>query len=194
MTTARYSELFGGADRYKALKCLFGNPTRTFGARELAAEAQIDPGNASRWLRRWADAGLLERTQVLQYPRYGVARDPALDQLQKFFQQDSALVDQLRERVARLGPRVTSAAVFGSVARGEATGSSDVDLILVTDMSRLEAQAAFKALARKIGRQIDVLPFTHQQWQESVSTKNPLAMSILATPPLILKGSLDAAA
>ncbi|NNU44764.1 hypothetical protein [Ramlibacter montanisoli] len=46
------TELLGGAGRYKALRCLYEQPSRAFGTRELAALAGIDPSNASRWLRR----------------------------------------------------------------------------------------------------------------------------------------------
>jgi DNA-binding transcriptional ArsR family regulator len=117
VNTELFSELFGGADRYRALRCLFENPGRTFGARELAAQAQIDPGNASRWLRRWADAGLLEKTYVLKYPRYRPADDPTLKPLHQLFQQESEVIRQLRERISKLGNRVEAAAVFGSTAK-----------------------------------------------------------------------------
>src|SRR5262245_14927220 len=52
VNSALMSELLGGAARYKALRCLYEQPARAFGTRELAAAAGIDPANASRWLRR----------------------------------------------------------------------------------------------------------------------------------------------
>ena len=60
MNTALLSELFGGLSRYKALRCLYEQPARAFGTRELATLAGIDAGNASRWLRRWSEVGLVE--------------------------------------------------------------------------------------------------------------------------------------
>jgi hypothetical protein len=43
MNTKMLSELFGGAERYKALKCLFANPGRDFGVRELVGEHKSPP-------------------------------------------------------------------------------------------------------------------------------------------------------
>jgi hypothetical protein len=106
MNAALLAELFGGTDRFRALSCLFENPGRTYGARELAAEAGIDPGNASRWLRRWADAGLLEKTHVLKMPRYRPVADPSLKPLFDLFQQDSRVVSELRERLQKLDGQI----------------------------------------------------------------------------------------
>jgi len=192
MNTQLLSELFGGTDRYRALKCLFENPGRAFGARELASQAEIDPGNASRWLRRWADAGLLDKSYLLQRPRFQAGSDPALKPLQDLFQQDSDLVKRLRERIARLGDRVQAAAVFGSTAKGTTATNSDVDLLLLTDMSRLEAQAFFKPVGRSLRRPVNVLAYQPQAWARAVASENPLALDILNGPQIPLKGSVDA--
>jgi predicted nucleotidyltransferase len=188
------TELFGGADRYKALKCIFQNPGRHFGARELAAEAHIDPGNASRWLRRWAEAGLLEKTLVLNMPRYAAAADPALKHLSLFFQQDSDMVRQLRDRVGEIGVPVDAAVVFGSTAKGTAGADSDIDVLLLTDMPRLAAQTFFKPVARKLGRPVNVLVYKTKSWKEAVANDNPLAIDILGGSLIALKGDIHAIA
>lgn len=193
MNTQMLAELFGGAERYKALKCLFENPGRDFGARELAGEAQIDPGNASRWLRRWADAGLLEKKEILKRTRYFASRDPALSYLRLFFQQDSELARLLDAQVAELGERVKAAAIFGSTAQGTDSADSDIDLLLVTDMPRVEAQTLFKPVGRLLGRPVNVLTYEPSRWREAVASGNPLAAEILGGALIQLKGDLHAA-
>jgi predicted nucleotidyltransferase len=67
----------------------------------------------------------------------------------------SPLPDPLRERLQTLAP-VRLAAVFGSTARGEARGGSDVDLALILEpdspRNRREVEAE---LARAAGREVD---------------------------------------
>jgi predicted nucleotidyltransferase len=184
------TELFGGADRYKALRCIFQNPGRHFGARELAAEAGIDPGNASRWLRRWAGVGLLEKTAVLNMPRYTAATDPSLQHLLLFFQQDSDMVRLLRERIAEATVTIDAAAVFGSTAKGTTGANSDIDVLLLTGMSRLAAQTLFKPVARKLGRPVNALVYRTRDWQEAVAGGNPLALDILGGSLITLKGDI----
>ncbi|WP_454690875.1 nucleotidyltransferase domain-containing protein [Achromobacter aloeverae] len=191
MNTQMLSELFGGAERYKALKCLFESPSRDFGARDLASAAGIDPGNASRWLRRWAQYGLLEKKEILNRPRYSVSPDPALAHLRLFFQQDSEVVRVLREQLSELGDRVIAAAIFGSTARGTDGADSDIDLLLVTKIPRVQAQASFKPAGRQLKRPVNVTTFEPDRWREAVASGNPFALELLGDALIALKGDLN---
>lgn len=56
-----FSELFGGRDRWQLIRALLTIPEGQFlGTRKLAELSNIDSGNASRWLRRWASVGLVQ--------------------------------------------------------------------------------------------------------------------------------------
>jgi hypothetical protein len=77
------AELFGGVDRCRAFRLLFADPERAFRARELAALAGIDPGNTSRWLRRWTEAGLLQAVVRDGHRAWRVAPDPRLAALRQ---------------------------------------------------------------------------------------------------------------
>ena len=54
MNESTLVEVFGSLGRLRALRALFAEPERGFGQRELAAQAQMDPGGVARLLRRWA--------------------------------------------------------------------------------------------------------------------------------------------
>lgn len=188
------AELLGGAARYRALRCLYEQPSRAFGTRELATAAEIDPGNASRWLRRWAEVGLVERHMARGGPVFQAATNPSLAPLGQLLQQDSLLVQLLRERLDALGESVDAAAVFGSTARGSSDGNSDIDLLLLTALPQLKAQALFKATGRALGRPINVLAYTPAAWRQAVAAGNELARDILDHPLIQLKGRIDATA
>lgn len=191
MNVKAMSELFGGGARYKALQLLFGHPDRGFGARELAAEAGIDPGAASRWLRRWAEVGLLERRDQGRQRVYTASPDPSLAALRQLMRQDSDIVRVLRASLADLDLPIRTAAIFGSIARGDEHASSDIDLLLVTPGSRLKAQAHFKAAGRELGRPVNVLTMTPLEWAAS-QEGDELTAQILNNPVILLKGELRA--
>lgn len=64
-----------------------------------------------------------------------------------------------------LGGRVANAYLFGSHARGEASGESDVDLILVTDTKRPfpERGKDFLDVVHRLGA-VDLLIYTPAEW------------------------------
>ncbi|MEV6359578.1 nucleotidyltransferase family protein [Nocardia asteroides] len=69
------------------------------------------------------------------------------------------LLPAIRELCAQYG--VTELAVFGSVARGEATDSSDVDLLYVRGPHAIRGLAFFELadqLAELLGTPVDLVP------------------------------------
>ena len=187
------SELLGGAGRYKALRCLYEQPARAFGTRELAALAGIDPSNASRWLRRWSEVGLVERRMERGVPLFQAARDPGLAPLAQLLQQDTRTSQLLSEQVHALGDKVEAAAIFGSAARGESGASSDIDLLLLTDVPQLKAQALFKGVGRELGRPVNVLAYSPRAWRQALASGDAFVLEILNSPMVLLKGDVHAA-
>lgn len=193
MNTALMSELVGGAGRYRALRCLYEQPEREFGTRELAAAAEIDAGNASRWLRRWTEVGLVDRKTVRGLPVFQASTDPALGPLRALVMQDSELVRVMREHLATIKGQVEAAALFGSAARADMHSDSDIDLLVLTpDLSRLQAQAHFKPAGRALKRAVNVLVYTPEDWRQARDDRNPFVLDILGHPTVELKGSLHA--
>lgn len=194
MNTILMTELFGGAGRYKALRCLFEHANQAFGTRELATAAGIDSGNASRWLRRWADIGLLERRTERGLAVFQAAKDPALAPLKQLLQQEGETAQVLRAQLETLDEDVDAAVIFGSAARGETHAESDIDVLLLAPrLSRLSAQAHFKPAGRRLGRPVNVQVFTRQAWQEAIDSGDAFAHDVMTQPVVILKGSLYAA-
>jgi len=193
MNAALMAELVGGMARFRALRCLFEDPAREFGTRELAFAAGIDPGNASRWLRRWTEVGLVERRDERGTPLFKAAGDPALHPLAELMQQASHGTEVLRARVESLDA-VRAAAIYGSAARAESGRDSDIDLLLITTLPQLKAQALFKPVGRELRRPVNVLAYTPVEWQKANVSGDAFVREIRSRPLIILKGDLDAAA
>lgn len=193
INVALMTELLGGAARFKALRCLFEEPDRAFGTRELAAAADIDPGNASRWLRRWANVGLVERHEERGTPLFKAAGDPALAPLAQLMQQASRTMEVLQRRINSIGA-IEAAAIYGSAARGTVRSDSDIDLLLITSMPQLKAQALFKAAGRELRRPVNVLVFTADEWRRAIASGDAFVREIRNQPLVTLKGALDGVA
>lgn len=190
MNESQMVELFGGTARFRALKALFAEPGRGFGQRELAAEAGVDPGAVARLLKRWVTIGLVTRRQQDGLPRYFASVDPALSSLVTLMQQDSRLVSTLKDALETV-PGVAVALVFGSVARGEATASSDVDVLVLGSASELKVNAALKPAGRSLGRAVHATAFTIKAFLEQVREGESFAQEIVQGPRITLIGGLE---
>jgi predicted nucleotidyltransferase len=169
------------------LGLLFGNPERTYYANEIVRHARAGIGTVQRELERLAAAGLLTVSRVGNQKHYQANREsPIFSEMEAIVlktMEPEAGVRRLaaRETRARYAAgrkkpaldvpkrqletvcrrhRVRRLGVFGSAARGEATGASDVDLLVefekeaqtsLFDMVRLQEE-----LSRLFGRKVDL--------------------------------------
>ncbi len=90
----------------------------------------------------------------------------------KFFRLDRARVDQALGRyVDRLAedPAVLAVLLFGSLARGDATGTSDADLVVILNASTEPFHARIPAFRFSgIGISMDIFPYTLGEAQQAV--------------------------
>lgn len=191
MNHATLAELFGSADRFRALRTIFSEPGRGFGQRELARAAGVDPGNVSRLLKRWLEVGLVQRIQKDGLPRYYATKDPAFAPLVALMQQDSELIRTLRDFLASL-EGVQVAVIFGSFARGEEAAESDVDVLVLGKLSELKVNTLLKPVGRKLGRPAHASVSTIEDFRKQIQAGESFAREIVQGPRIALIGDLDA--
>lgn len=117
---------------------LFSQPEGVTG-RTLATLVGVSPFKINQSLRRLESQGVITVTSVGRANVYRLQRDHLLTKevilpLLKF---EETLLSTLGEAIMqRLTPRPLSILVFGSVARGEESAQSDIDLLLVYDKNQ----------------------------------------------------------
>jgi len=151
--------------------------------RQLAAAAGVAPGNASAVIEELIRAGLVSETaagraSMVALNRSHLAAGPVL----ALAGLRGELIRRLRERLS-VWPDLLGAWLFGSVARGDADGDSDVDLLIVAD--DLQSAQLHDRLAQLhsdvrswTGNDLQLVEHSHTSWRKLVRTKNPLVEQI----------------
>lgn len=187
MSNARLSELFGGKGRFSLLRELYLNPDRQFTIAGLAKMGH-DAGNVGRWLNRWARLGLVEKTVDGRNVSFKAAGDPLLAGLHNIMLRNDALLEDIR---AALPGEVQSAAIFGSVARGEERADSDIDvLVLGPNLSAIRIGATLKAVGRRHSRTINASVHSVEDFEEMLRNEDGFALSVISGKTISLKGEL----
>jgi predicted nucleotidyltransferase len=131
-------EVLGSRARVAVLRTFATAGGREFTGRELARLTALDHKTCNVALAGLADQGLVRARRAGRAILYGLASRHALFEsaLAPLFDAERGLLERLgREIHAELGrarTRPTAVAVFGSVARGDETAGSDLDLLVVT--------------------------------------------------------------
>lgn len=156
---------------------------RPVSRRQIANLAGVAPSNASAVLGSLIEAGLVVETpagraSLVELNRRHLAAGPivALAGLR------GELVDRIRQRLTEW-PDIRGAWIFGSVARGDATSASDIDLLIVADdLDSVDLHERLTELHEDVrqwtGNELQLVEHSERSWRALKSAMNPLVRAI----------------
>ena len=194
--SANLSDALFTATQQRVLGCLFGQPGRSFSISELIQTTGAGSGAVQRELARLSGSGLLSVEQLGKQKLYRAnPASPIHDEIVAIVRKTFGLAMPLRDALMPLADRLHAAFVFGSVAKGSDTASSDIDLMLVSDeLTYADAMAALHPLMERLGREINPTLYTRAELRKRIAEGNSFVTRVLAQPRLWLIGSDDALA
>ena len=181
--------LFSKTQR-RMLGLLFGQPDRRFYANELIELTGSGSGAVQRELQRLTDSGLVTATKEGSRRYFQAnAAAPLFGELRSIVLKTVGAAEPLRAALAPLASQVPLALVYGSVAKGRETASSDLDLLVVSESLTLEELYAALALAeRELSRKISVTLYTSAEYQRRRTEKNSFLTRVLTGERITLIG------
>lgn len=189
MNEAKLSELFGGMKRFSLLRLLYLNPARQYTNKEVVALSGVVAGNASRWLKRWSELGLVRMTVDGRNITFQAADDPLLLGLTDLFLRNDAILRDIQDA---LPPEVDIAVIFGSVARGNEKAESDIDILaLGTDLSSIRVNAALRPVGRAHNRVINVSVHSKAEFEQLLQGDDSFAKNIVGQKIIKVKGEFN---
>jgi hypothetical protein len=179
--------LFGGRTKVQILDVLLSHPGESYHLRGLAQAAGTDSGNTSKLLKLLVSGGLVLAEPDRHSTRYSInSHSPFVAPLQQLVALAGALVADLRLVSNKL--KASYVGVFGSVAAGTAGADSDVDVLVIGDLSGVAAQTAFKPVARKHGKPVNVVTVNAQEFAQHMLEGGAFWTSVMQGPRIDLKG------
>lgn len=178
--------------RQRVLGLLLLQPQTQFHVREIARLTNTTAGSLHRELAKLAKAHvLLRETSGNQVYYQANIHFPIFNELTSILRKTSGLVDVLANALTPLSDKIKIAFVFGSVARGEENIGSDIDIILIGNISFREAVATLYPAQKIIAREINPKVYQHAEWKNLIKNKNVFLQEVLSKPKLFVIGTED---
>jgi predicted nucleotidyltransferase len=177
----------------RVLGVLFGNPGRSFYTNEIIGLARSGTGAVQRELARLEQSGLVRACRVGKQKHYQAnAESPLFDELHGLVLKTFGLADILREVLEPLATEISAAFVYGSVAKGEDTGESDIDVLVLSDrLAYAELFATLEPASRRLGRKVAPTIYSGKEFRKRLESENAFAVRVMAQPKLWLIGGDD---
>jgi predicted nucleotidyltransferase len=175
--------------RRRVLGLLLLRPDEALHGREIARRTGLPAGTITRELTKLAEVGLLKRTKRGNQQVYSAdTSGPIFTELASILRKTSGLADVLVQALAPAAPKLRLAFVFGSVARGQETGGSDVDVMLIGDLGFREAVELLHPCQATLGREVNPKLFSTREFTDKAATE-PILIDVLAKPRIFLIGN-----
>ena len=182
--------LFSGLQQ-RLLAVLFGQPDRSFYGNELLRLTGTGRGALQRELEKLVSADLVTVTPIGNQKHYQAnAAAPIFAELRGIVMKTLGLADVLRTALNAVADRIALAFVYGSVAKGTDTATSDIDLMVITET--LGYADLFEGLAEAeqvLGRKVNPTLYTPAALAEKVRTENSFVLRVLSQPKIFLIGT-----
>ncbi len=174
----------------RVLAVLFGNPSRSFYANEIIAMARTGTGAVQRELAHLEAAGLVTVVRVGNQKHYQAnANTPVFKELRSLVLKTSGLADILRAALAPSADKISTAFVYGSIAKGEDTAKSDIDLMVISDtLSYPDLYASLEEATRRLGRTVNPTVYKPQDLDKRFKEGNAFIQRVMAQPKIWLMG------
>jgi predicted nucleotidyltransferase len=183
--------LFSGYRR-RVFGLLLLHPEQRYHLREIARLTGTVPGTLTRELAKLAEVGVLKKEGVGRQVFYSANREcPIFDELASILRKTSGLVDVLADALVPLAEQVEVAFVFGSIASGQASSGSDIDLMVIGSVSFSDLIAALYPVQETLGREINPKIYTRAEWQKFVKENGAFVRDVMSKPKLLVLGDKD---
>lgn len=178
-----------GKTRRAVLSLLYGRADEEFYIRYILRSVSVGHGSVQRELKRLAEAGILRRTARGRQVFYQANPDsPIFPELKSLITKTAGVGDILLNALAPLAERIKIAFIFGSVASGEETRRSDIDLLVVGDVSFMDVVTNLQAAQKAIGREINPTVYPSKEFESKIKTNHHFLSTLLDGPKIFLIG------
>lgn len=176
----------------RVLAFLFGQPDRSFFATELIRLTGSGSGAVQRELTRLEQSGLVAVSRVGNQKHFQAnSNSPLYDELCGIVRKTVGLAEPLHTALVPLAERIDVAFVYGSVASGQDTASSDIDLMVIGSVSFEEVVSAVYPCHSMLGREINPSVYSISDFAQKIKEKNAFITQVMEQPKLMILGRED---
>lgn len=184
-------KLFTSKTRVKLLTLFLLNPEIEMYVRDIARRADENTNAVRRELKNLEEIGLLSSARKGNLKYYTVNKSMSIyAELTNIILKTEAVGRILTENLMKIGD-IKAAFIYGSFARGNAGGKSDIDLFIIGHVHEDELIRCIEKLETQLSREINYVLFTPDELAGRIRNKDPFVQNVLREKKIMLIGELS---
>ena len=182
------SGLFGKT-RQAVLALLYGRVDSSFYTKQILDAVKIGRGTVQRELKNLTDTGIIIReVQGRQVYYRANEKCPIFNELKSIVRKTFGMVDVLRQSLGTEGAKVRVAFIFGSVARSADDRRSDIDLMVVGEISFGDVVSLLSPAEEELGREVNPVVYPVAEFKKKVKEDHHFVKTVLEDEKIFVIG------
>lgn len=179
----------GSKLRSKVLGWLFTHPDERYFVRQLTSLVKEDSTNVSRELSRLEKAGILVSTIEGKHKYYQANRQsPLFDELHGLMLKTVGVADIIKKALEPRMADIKLAFIFGSLAKKSENRFSDIDLLVVGNITFGEVVDLISTAEGTLNRELNPVVYTLSEFNKRVSENHYFISDILSGDKIFVVG------
>lgn len=184
---SHFSEIFFNSTLVDVLKVFFQNSDEEIYQSKIVDSVGKALVQVQRALKRLESAGIITKKKSGNRIYYRANRlHPAFEDLKRAFLKTVLLGDAIKTALAPLTNRIVYAFIFGSIASGDDTAQSDIDLLLVGDLGLREIGTVLGNIRDSLKREVNPIVYRLVDFRKKIKENDHFIMEILGKPKIWL--------
>jgi predicted nucleotidyltransferase len=181
--------LLGSKLRSKVLGWLFTHPDERYFVRQLTKLVEEDSTNVSRELARLEKAGILVSATEGKHKYYQANRQsPLFDELHGLILKTVGVADIIKKALEPRMADIKLAFIFGSLAKRAENRFSDVDLLVVGNITFGEVCDLISIAEGTLNREVNPVVYTLSEFDKRLSENHYFISDILSGDKIFVVG------
>ena len=186
---SRLSNALFTTTQQKVLGLLFTQPDKSFYIKEILRLTGMGVATIKRELDRMRAAGILKMTKIGNQHHYQANPEcPIYFELSGIIKKTTGIVGSISSALSSVSEQIDWAFIYGSLASEKETTGSDIDLMIIGDISFSQVVSLLYPVQKSLGREINPKIYSRKVWVQLKTSKNAFVNELLLKPGMDVIG------
>ena len=178
-----------GKTRQAVLALLYGQAESSFYTKQILDIVKAGRGTVQRELKNLTDAGIITR-EVEGRQVYYQANEkcPIFNELKNIVRKTFGIADVIRQSLASAVDNIRAAFIFGSVARSADDRRSDIDLMVIGEISFGDVSSLVHEAEEKLSREINPVVYPVAEFKQKAKEDHYFVKDVLEGEKIFIIG------
>ena len=185
----RLSSYLFNKTRRGLLALLFGRPDESFYVNQIVQRLGSGSGAVQRELKMMTEAGIVVRERKGNLVYYQAnSNSPIFNELKNIVRKTFGVADVIRDSLAPISKKIRVAFIYGSVARSADDKASDIDIMIIGEVSFADVSSAISPAEKTIQRETNPVVYPAAEFKKKVKEDHHFVKTVLEGEKIFLIG------